>query len=145
MADPQPPSPQTPLQGGCLCGAVRFELTAPFNSAGYCHCTRCQRRTGSSSSANGRLPQHGFRLLQGEQQLVSYEPDGGRAKLFCATCGSALFSGHPFSDDEVAVRLGTLDGDPGIRPSFRQFVASAPAWEPIPEDGLPRFDGSRPS
>ncbi|HEY2719703.1 MAG TPA: GFA family protein [Solirubrobacteraceae bacterium] len=143
MTTAEPPSTQSPLQGGCLCGAVRFELTAPFVSAGYCHCTRCQRRTGSSSSANGRVPQDGFRLLQGEQQLVSYEPDGGRPKLFCATCGSALFSGHPFSDEQVAVRLGTLDGDPGIRPSFRQYVASAAPWEPIPEDGLPRYERSR--
>jgi hypothetical protein len=62
-----PPSPATPLQGGCLCGAVRFEITAPFLSAGYCHCTHCQRRTGTGSSANGRVPRSGFRLLQGAE------------------------------------------------------------------------------
>lgn len=46
-----PPSPGAPLHGGCLCGAVRFEITAPFVSASYCHCTHCQRRTGTGSSA----------------------------------------------------------------------------------------------
>ena len=137
-----PPSPASPLQGGCLCGAVRYEITAPLISAGYCHCTHCQRRTGTGSSANGRVPREGFRLLQGEERLRAYQPPTGVPKLFCTTCGSALFSGEPLCDQEVAVRLGTLDGDPGIRPQRRQFVASAPAWETIPEDGLPRFPGS---
>jgi hypothetical protein len=123
---------------------VRFEITAPFLSAGYCHCTHCQRRTGTGSSANGRVPQSGFRLLSGEEQLRSFQPPGGVPKLFCATCGSAVFSGAPLDDEEVAVRLGTLDGEPGIRPGYRQFLASAVAWEPVPEDGLTRYEGSRP-
>ncbi|HEY7933580.1 MAG TPA: GFA family protein [Solirubrobacteraceae bacterium] len=131
------------LEGGCLCGAVRFQIGAPFISAGYCHCTHCQRRTGTGSSANGRVPKAGFRLLSGEDQLRSFKPPTGVPKLFCATCGSALFSGDPFSDEEVAVRLGALDGDPDIRPQYRQFVDSAASWEPIPDDDLTRFPGSR--
>ncbi|HEX7609471.1 MAG TPA: GFA family protein [Solirubrobacteraceae bacterium] len=140
---PPPPSAQAPLQGGCLCGAVRYEITAPFSSAGYCHCTHCQRRTGTGSSANGRVPREGFRLLSGEQQLRAYQPPEGIPKLFCSTCGSALFSGEPSRDAEVAVRLGTLDGDPGIRPHYRQFIASAVVWEPLPEDGLQRHPRAR--
>ena len=142
---PAAPSPQSPLQGGCLCGAVRFEITAPFLTAGYCHCTRCQRRTGTGSSVNGRVPRAGFRLLQGRERISAHHPPDGKAKLFCSDCGSALFSGDPFSDEEVAVRLGVLDGDPGIRPQFRQFLDSAVAWEPIPDDGLERHGGSRTS
>lgn len=70
-------------------------------------------------------------------------PASGRPKVFCATCGSALFSGDPLSDAEVAIRLGAFDGDPGIRPQYRQYVASAAVWETIPDDGLPRFPGAR--
>jgi hypothetical protein len=140
---PPAPSPAMPLQGGCLCGAVRFEISAPFLSAGYCHCTHCQRRTGTASSANGRVPQEGFTLLQGAAELRAYKPPEGVPKLFCTSCGSALFSGDPFSDAEVAVRLGTLDGDPGIRPHYRQFVDSATSWEAIPDDGLTRYPRSR--
>jgi hypothetical protein len=138
-----PPSPEAPLQGGCLCGSVRFEITAPLRSAAYCHCTHCQRRTGTGSSANGRVAQAGFRLLQGEAQLRAFQPARGAAKLFCESCGSALFSGDPLSDEEVALRLGALDRDPGMRPQYRQFVDSAAAWEAIPQDGLPRFPGAR--
>jgi hypothetical protein len=89
------------------------------------------------------VPQSGFRLLQGSEQLKSFQPPTGVPKLFCGVCGSALFSGDPHSDPEVAVRLGTLDGDPGVRPGSRQFVASAVPWEPIPDDGLERFPGAR--
>jgi len=101
-----PPSPQAPPQGGCLCGAVRFEITTPFSSSGYCHCTHCQRRTGTGSSINARVAQSGFRLLGGEDRLASFQPPGGKPKVFCADCGSALFSGDPLSDEQVAVRLG---------------------------------------
>jgi hypothetical protein len=141
--EPQPPSPTAPLGGGCLCGAVRFEITEPLISAGYCHCTHCQRRTGTASSANGRVPQSGFRFLAGAEELRAFKPAEGVPKLFCVNCGSALFSGDPMRDEQVAVRLGALDGDPGIRPQYRQFVASASPWEAVPEDGLKRFPRSR--
>ena len=95
------------------------------SSARYCHCTHCQRRTGTGSSANGRVPQDGFVLLQGANELRSYQPSGGVPKLFCGSCGSALFSGDPFTDAEVAVRLGALDGDPGIAPVSPNGVALA--------------------
>ncbi len=144
--DTRPPGPGNPLQGGCLCGAVRFEITAPLISAGYCHCTHCQKRTGTGSSANGRVPQEGFELLAGEAHLRSFTAaDGGVPKLFCATCGGHVFSGDPLHDPQVAVRLGALDGDPGIRPEYRQFLDSAVAWEPIPDDGLARHRGPRPN
>jgi hypothetical protein len=141
---PDPPSPSNPLHGGCLCGAVGYEITAPFLSAAYCHCTHCQRRTGTTASVNGRVPSAGFRLLQGGEHVRSFTPPEGVAKLFCGQCGSALFSGDPFSDAQVAIRLGSLERDPGIRPQWRQFVDSASEWEPLPDDGLPRFPRARP-
>jgi hypothetical protein len=127
-----------------LCGAVRYEVTTPLSAARYCHCTHCQRRTGTASSANGLVPRNGFRLLTGAEQVRSYQPPTGVPKLFCSTCGSALFSGDPSSDEEVVVRLGTLDRDPGIRPQYRQFVDSAASWEPIPNDGLERYTRKGP-
>ena len=142
MPNVSQPSPETPLEGGCLCGGVRYEITTPLSLARYCHCTHCQRRTGTASSANGLVPRSGFRLLSGGELVRSYKPPTGVPKLFCSNCGSALFSGDPLHDEEVVVRLGTLDRDPGIRPQYRQFIASAAPWEPIPDDGLPRYPGS---
>jgi hypothetical protein len=132
------------LTGACLCGAVRYEISEPLLSAGYCHCTRCQRRTGTAASANANVAPGAFRITQGEELTRAYEPEDGFAKVFCSTCGSALFSRDPDDPDRIGVRLGTLDHDPGVRPSYRQFVAYATAWEPVPDDGLDRFSEGKP-
>ena len=76
--------------------------------------------------------------------LRSWEPEGGFAKVFCAECGSALFGRAPGSDEISLVRMGVIDGDPGIRMQGHQFLANAAVWEPVPDDGLPRFDGPFP-
>jgi hypothetical protein len=135
--------PELPLTGGCLCGGVRFEVTEPLVSSGYCHCTRCQRRTGTAAAISGRVAPGSLRILSGEDLIRAYEPPDGFAKVFCSGCGSALWSRSPTDPDVIAVRLGAFDGDPGIRPSYRQYVAYAAPWEPIPDDGLPRFPEAR--
>ncbi len=132
------------LTGGCLCGAVRFELSPPPTQAGYCHCTRCQRRTGTSSSVQVFADEGSIAFLQGEELVRGWcPPDGGMEKCFCHECGAHLFSRDPESKALKSVRMSAFDGDPGVRPSFRQFVAYAAPWEPIPDDGLERFDESR--
>ncbi len=138
-----PEAPTLPLTGGCGCGAVRFEVTAPLVSSTYCHCTRCQHRTGTAASANARTAPDSFRITQGEDRLRAWKPEGGAEKWFCGDCGSALYSRSSSDASRVGVRLGAFDGDPGIRPTSRQFVAYAAAWEAIPEDGLPRFPEQR--
>jgi hypothetical protein len=136
-------TPELPLTGGCGCGAVRYEIDQPLLSASYCHCTRCQRRTGTAASANARVAPGAFRIVSGEEQLRAWTPDGGFGKFFCGRCGSALFSRDPSDADSVGVRLGSLDADPGIRPQWHQFVAYAAPWEPLPDDGLPRYPEGR--
>jgi hypothetical protein len=64
-------------------------------------------------------------------------------KAYCGRCGNHLFAGS-LDDDVVSIRLGAIDGDPGIRPEYRQWVSSAAPWEPIPDDGLPRHDEAAP-
>lgn len=134
---------ELPLTGGCLCGGVRFEVTEPLVSAGYCHCTRCQRRTGTAASAQARIAPGSLRVVAGEELIGVYEPATGFAKLFCSACGGALWSRSPDDPEVMSIRLGAFDSDPGIRPSYRTFVSYAAAWEPIPDDGLPRFPEAR--
>ncbi len=135
--------PALPLTGGCNCGAVRFEIDAPPAGASYCHCRRCQRRTGTAASANARLDPGSFRIVAGDASLRAWKPPDGAEKWFCGECGSALFSRQPDHPERVGVRMGAFDADPGVRPSARQFVAYAASWEPIPEDGLPRYPEAR--
>lgn len=126
--------------GGCACGLVRFEVAEPFEEALVCHCKRCQRRTGSAFSASASVPSEHFRLTDGEEHVQTWAPAGSAAKSFCGTCGSALYA-------EVAgrvwVRLGAVDGDPGIRPSLHQFLDFRALWCAPPDDGLPGYGGSR--
>jgi hypothetical protein len=127
------------LTGGCLCGSVRYEVSEPLVSAAYCHCTRCQRRTGTAASAQARVAPGSLRVVQGEELVREWAPEDGWPKAYCSACGGALWSRSPTEDDLFSVRLGTFDTDPGIRPQWRQFVAYAAPWEPIPDDGLPRY------
>jgi hypothetical protein len=129
--------------GGCLCGGVRFEVDEPLGLASYCHCTRCQRRSGAAASANVGVPASALRVSRGGELVREWTPpDGGWPKAFCGACGGALWS-RKDDGSHFGVRLGTFDADPGVRPSYRQFVAYAAAWEPIPEDGLTRFPERR--
>jgi hypothetical protein len=86
-----------------------------------------------------------LRVTSGEDLIRSYEPQDGYPKLFCSRCGGALWSSEPGTGEPRGVRLGAFDADPGIRPSFRQFVAYAAPWEEIPDDGLPRYPERPPS
>jgi hypothetical protein len=131
------------LTGGCVCGGVRFEVAEPLVSAGWCHCTRCQHRTGVNASAAAAVAPGSFRITQGEELVTEWTPPGGFIKAFCSVCGGHLYSRSPDGWDRVSVRLGAVDGDPGIRPQYHQHTATAAVWQPLPDDGLPRFEQGR--
>jgi hypothetical protein len=134
------------VRGSCLCGGVEFEGTLPFTDANYCHCSRCRKHSGAEAGVQARVPRERFRLLSGEGLIRVYEPeDGGAVKAFCSVCGSSLFGRRWPEGDEIAIRMGTIDGDPEIRPELRSFVDSKPPWSELPDDGLPRYaEGYRP-
>jgi hypothetical protein len=69
---------------------------------------------------------------------------GGFEKCFCRECGAHLFARNPDDPAQMSIRMSAFDGDPGVRPSWRAFVAYAVDWEPIPDDGLERHDEARP-
>ena len=73
----------------------------------------------------------------------SYPRDSGAAPNHRGMLAVAAKAGQVAASDPIGIRMGTFDGDPGIRPSVRQFVSYAAPWEPIPDDGLPRHPESR--
>ena len=132
--------PNLPMRGGCMCGGVRYEISEPLLGALYCHCTRCQRRTGTGFSVNALTAPGSFRTTDGEELLGRFDPgDGGWVKSFCSRCGSHVFTTNPENPILIGIRMGTLDADPGIRPQVHQFTDYAAPWSPVPDDGLPRF------
>jgi len=132
-----------PIRGGCLCGAVRYEVRGAFLRAGHCHCSRCRKHSGTAVCTQGRVRREDFRLLAGEGLLRVYGRGQGSVKVFCTTCGSSLFGGSWPDGPEVSIRLGSVDGDPGIRPQVHTFVGSRAPWDAITDD-LPRHEGRLP-
>lgn len=125
------------IQGGCLCGAIRYRIEGPLRQAEHCHCYMCRRFHGAAFSTYADFDPGQFHWLQGEEQLGIYEPNPGKGWAFCKTCGSSL--GLPGSDGRlVGIALGTVEGDPGIRPSEHIFVGSKAPWFDI-TDALPQY------
>lgn len=132
------------VEGGCLCGAVRYRVLGSFLRAGHCHCSRCRKHSGTAVCTQGRVRREDFRLLSGEEVLRVYRPEpDAAAKVFCIRCGSSLFGGEWPEGPEVSIRLGSLDGDPGIRPRYHTFVESRAPWDEI-TDTLPQFPEGLP-
>ena len=88
------------------------------------------------------MPSDGFAVTEGADAVRTWAPSDGLPKSFCGECGGQVFAGKP-GGPIVVVRLGAVDGDPGIRPQWHAWVSSAPDWEPLPDDGLPRFEQGR--
>lgn len=126
------------ITGGCLCGGVRFEVDPPFIRAGHCHCSRCRKHSGTAVCTQGRVWRNQFRLLQGAELIRNFKTEGHASKAFCAVCGSSLFGGDWPDGAQVSIRLGAIDGDPGIRPQFHTFVDSKAPWDEILDD-LPQY------
>ncbi len=124
--------------GHCLCGAVRIEITGEFLHAYHCHCSQCRRASASSFATNGFVKSEDLRVVAGENALGSLESTSGVFRNFCTRCGSQIFNRNENFPQIRSVRLGVIDGDPGIRPSCHIFVGSKAPWTEF-SDGLPTY------
>ncbi len=128
------------LDGSCLCGGVRFEVTARFERVSYCHCTNCKKISGGTGTVSGRARTDAIRVLAGEELLHTYQPVEGTAKTFCSACGSNLFGGGWPTSEYSSVRLSALDTPFDGRPEAHIFVRSVAGWETLPDDGAARYE-----
>ena len=131
------------LQGSCLCGEVRFEVTEPFETVGQCHCASCKKISGGPGTVSGRVRSVAITILAGEELLRSYQPREGTSKTFCSRCGSNLFGGGWPDSPTASVRLSALDTPFDRKPEAHAFVRSLAAWETLPDDGAPRYEAGR--
>lgn len=130
------------LTGHCLCGSVRYEITAKPLALTYCHCEECRRATGSSLNTSILVRQDAFRIVSGDDALAYHESSPGNRRYFCSRCGSPVFKRSPEPPDLLKVRAGTLDSDPGVRPTAHIWVREKAPWYEI-TDGLPQFPEGR--
>jgi hypothetical protein len=132
------------ITGSCLCASVRYEINGKFGPALNCHCSMCRKATGAAFRSRVAIPSANFRWLAGEDLLTRYVSSPGTTRTFCRVCGSTLVSLFDDNPTTLGLAMGTLDGDPGLRPSFHVFVGSQAPWFEI-TDQLPRFDTFPPA
>lgn len=124
--------------GGCLCGAVRFEVDGPLRDVIVCHCSLC-RRAGTSAAAYTSAPRSAIRLVAGTPRV--YVDANGRERSFCDGCGASLF--WAFAGGEgLSISAGALDDPPPLRVARHIFAGSAASWESFPSDVDVHVDGS---
>jgi hypothetical protein len=126
------------LRGSCLCGAVRYEITATLGTIEHCHCAMCRKAHGAAFSTNAVVATSMLNVSAGASFITEYASSPNRRKCFCTRCGSQLFIRRLDKPDVTVVTLGTIDGDPGTRPERHVFVASKAPWVEI-GDALPRY------
>lgn len=132
------------IKGSCLCQAVTYQFRRPEYIFQYCHCSRCRKFTGSAFASNILVDPKQFEWLGGEDQVGRFEHPDARhfATCFCKICGSSL----PWlsqSGAAVIIPAGTLDEDPGIRPTQNIFWKDRAPWREA-VDALPRHDELQP-
>ncbi len=132
-------------EGGCLCGSVRFQLLGAPMIVHACHCTLCQRRTGSAFAVNLWIEADNIRLLHGDLEprtAPGVRLDAPSESWFCPSCGTCLWSRFNASPaDSRFVRAGTLDNPAAFAPDVHIFTSTKQPWVTIPDD-VPAFEGS---
>ena len=131
-----------PLTGGCLCDSIRYEITGVPNMIYACHCTDCQRMSGSAFSVGVVFPDAYFRLTHGEPKSYARLADSGHRLegWSCPICGTRTF-GSPRKGEGAAeavrtVRGGTLDDTSWLVPSIHFWTRSAHPWVRIPDEAI---------
>lgn len=118
------------LDGGCLCGAVTYTSDADPLMTAICHCTDCQKQSGSAFSLVVVAPAEGFEV-HGEAktyETIGEETGKANTRHFCATCGSPLWSDSPLLPGAVVIKAGTLADTSGLEPTLEVWGRSAHDW-----------------
>ena len=111
--------------GGCLCGAVRFEVSGAPYRVGLCHCLDCRKHHGALFHASAVFPEAAVSTTGETRSFLG--------RHFCPRCGSSVFSK---SGDEIEIHLGALDAIDQFRPTYELWTIRREAW-------LPPFTGMR--
>lgn len=122
--------------GGCLCGAVRYEVAWPPSALVVCHCTDCQKQAGSAFSLVG-VSARGALNVTGDLATFSHPGSSGQTvnRQFCGRCGSPVLTDTAQARDQgiIFFKAGTLDETADLAPSLHYWTRSAQAWFALPE------------
>lgn len=127
--------------GGCQCGEIRYRIEGPPLAVVVCHCTECQRQSGSAFAWSVFVSKAEFQLISGEPTEFSRDTNSGRVGrfAFCPKCGTTIFGSPPYAEALLSIRAGSLDDNSGLEPEIHGWIQSKQPWVTIP-DGVKCFE-----
>lgn len=133
-----------PFQGGCLCGAIRYECAAEPLVAGHCQCTDCRKASGTGHSSHLAVPEQAV-TVTGEVKLYEKAADSANfvSRAFCPNCGSQVHSLNAGMKGLLFIRASSLDDPEIFKPQMVVYTGRAASWDSIAPD-LPAFEGMAP-
>lgn len=135
----------TTFRGGCLCGAIRYEITAEPMIAGQCQCLDCQRETGGGHASFMAFPADAVQLT-GTPRFYEAKADSGNTvrRGSCPTCGSPVVRRTSGMPDMMTISAGSLDDPSVFKPEFVVYTSRGHAWDRI-DPALPSFPKMPPA
>jgi hypothetical protein len=132
------------ITGGCLCGSVRYVSDAEPALVAVCHCSTCQKNTGSAFSLNIGLPSSSVSVTG--KSLATYEDHTGASgkpffRAFCSRCGSPIYGRGEAYSGITFIKAGTLDDPSWVKPGIHMWCADKQPWVAI-EEGAAQVPGS---
>jgi hypothetical protein len=126
--------------GGCLCGALRYEVEGEPRSAGYCYCADCRKASGSGFVPFMNFGRDAVRFFGEARQFRSKAASGGEAvRNSCPVCMSLVFGGEIDKSQSFTIYAGSLDDPSFFRPQVAIFARGRPAWAVVPAS-FPEFE-----
>lgn len=121
------------LSGSCLCGGVHYRIEGGIGDISYCHCSMCRKAHGSAFGAYAPVAHAAFQFVAGAELVRSRRSSADVTRTFCGACGAPLQfirDGRP----SFGLAVGTLDADPGSRPTLQIWTGSKAPWHPLQDD-----------
>ena len=124
------------VQGGCECGGLRYVISGDPIAVAACHCTQCQRQSGSAFAMSMVVRRDAFRWLSGEPRTYETRADSGALKecVFCPECGIRIYNALSSMPATFNVKPGTLDDTSGLVPVMHVWLDSKQPWVPVPKE-----------
>lgn len=126
-----------PAEGGCTCTAVRYRITGKPLFVHCCHCSWCQRETGSAFALNAMIEAVRVEVLSGEPEIIDTPSNSGKGQKIarCPTCKIALWSHYAGLGELISfIRVGTLDDPNLLPPDIHIFTSSKQTWLELPPE-----------
>jgi hypothetical protein len=131
----------TPFEGGCHCGAIRYHASGEPIETVYCHCRDCQRTTGAPVLAWTAFAREHFEYTRGTPNI--YRSSAEAQREFCGQCGAQILFRQDLPTDSIDVNVGSLDQPDATTPNHHTWTASRISWFETADD-LPRFEEEAP-